>query len=231
MTQPPDPNAHAAARSTAPSPSALTADERLSALMDGQADEDAVRAVCRAWRDDSGGRQTWHAYHLIGDVLRSQELASPPGHDAAFLARLRERLVAEPVVLAPAPLPVPVVARRRLRWMAPGAIAAGFVAVAGAVIVSQMEAPGLSEGGPVLATTPPVTDAVRRASVGGPAAAAPVVPAARATPASASEAGRAMIRDPEIDRYFRAHREMRGWAGAAVPGGGPRPVDNTVPAR
>ena len=46
----------------------------------------------------------WHAYHLIGDVLRSDDLASAPGRDAAFLQRLSARLDDEPAVLAPEPL-------------------------------------------------------------------------------------------------------------------------------
>jgi len=31
-------------------------------------------------------RATWHAYHLIGDVLRSADLACHPDHDAAVCA-------------------------------------------------------------------------------------------------------------------------------------------------
>ena len=42
----------------------------LSALADGQAD--AAEPACGLWRDDAAARQTWHAYHLIGDVLRSE---------------------------------------------------------------------------------------------------------------------------------------------------------------
>ena len=64
--------------------------ERLSALMDGQA-EDAP-----AWddMDDAQMRECWHLYHVVGDVLRSPELAHC-ADDAAFVARLRERMNAE----------------------------------------------------------------------------------------------------------------------------------------
>ena len=55
----------------------------LSAAADG--DADALGAACLAWRDDAAARSTWHAYHLIGDVLRSGELATTPQRDAAFL--------------------------------------------------------------------------------------------------------------------------------------------------
>ena len=35
--------------------------ERLSALMDGEADRDLVQAVCRQWRQDEDDRAQWHA--------------------------------------------------------------------------------------------------------------------------------------------------------------------------
>ena len=36
---------------------------------------------------DAAARRTWHAYHLIGDVLRSEDLASTPARDAALPRR------------------------------------------------------------------------------------------------------------------------------------------------
>ena len=102
---------------------------QLSALCDG--DLAAMEDGCRLWRDDAEARATWHAYHLIGDVLRSEDLATTPTRDAAFMAALRTRLAAEPVVLAPAR------ARRRQLWQLPVAAAAGFAAVAGIVTVLQ----------------------------------------------------------------------------------------------
>ncbi|MBC7941537.1 MAG: sigma-E factor negative regulatory protein, partial [Chitinophagaceae bacterium] len=73
----------------------------LSALADGEGDPLAAERGCAAWREDAGARQAWHTYHLIGDVLRSDELATRPAHDRDFLAALRVKLAAEPVVLAP----------------------------------------------------------------------------------------------------------------------------------
>src|SRR5471030_763714 len=75
----------------------------LSALADGDAtDSEAARAF-QAWRDDSEARASWHAYQLIGDVLRSEDLAVEPAADESFLVALRARLADEPVVLAPQP--------------------------------------------------------------------------------------------------------------------------------
>ena len=75
--------------------------EELSALADGELDDSGVSRACLLWCQESESRQTWHAYHLIGDVLRSEDLASSPGRDLAGLARLRQRLALEPAVLAP----------------------------------------------------------------------------------------------------------------------------------
>jgi sigma-E factor negative regulatory protein RseA len=75
--------------------------EDLSALADGEVDARSAAALSEAWRQDADLRARWHRYQLIGDVLRSPELAGT-GRDASFLAALRSRLAQEPVVLAPA---------------------------------------------------------------------------------------------------------------------------------
>ena len=80
----------------------------LSSLMDGELTADDAAEACQLWRQDAQARSDWHAYHLIGDVLRSDDLASAPAHDAAFLQALRQRLADEPVPLAPQPALAPV---------------------------------------------------------------------------------------------------------------------------
>src|SRR5690349_16452555 len=105
--------------------------EQLSALADGEVDGATAGAACAAWKSDAELRRTWHAWHLIGDVLRSEDLASSAGRDQRFLLALRERLAVEPVVLAPEPLPQAPASRRGGRWMLPSAVAAGFMLVAG----------------------------------------------------------------------------------------------------
>lgn len=177
----------------------------LSALMDG--DASAADEACRAWRGDAGARGDWHTYHLIGDLLRSDEHACEPVRDALFVARVRERLAGEPVVLAPAPDAAPGVTRvrRRRGWMAPAAVAAGFVAVAGVLVVTRVDAPD--------AATPRV-------------AAAPGVPSS-APPAE----GTAVIRDRELDRYLAAHRQYANTSTVAVPGGVVRSMAVSEPGR
>lgn len=185
--------------------------EPLSALVDGELPEADVASLCGAWRQDDGVRRRWHAYQLIGDVLRSEDLASDPARDAAFMARLRTRLADEPVLLAPAaavpPAAMPRVARRRWGWRAPSAVAAGFVAVAGTVVVLQRPVPQPAES-------------VARSAVPAPQVAA--VPVA-ALPAAASRPSGEMvaesptvisnptiIRDAGLDRYLSAHKQFAG---------------------
>ncbi|MDB5818796.1 MAG: hypothetical protein JWQ11_2436, partial [Rhizobacter sp.] len=73
----------------------------LSALIDGEADSAIAARWCEQWRVDDKTRCDWHAYQLIGDVLRSEDLASTGQADSAFLMSLRGRLALEPVVVAP----------------------------------------------------------------------------------------------------------------------------------
>ena len=94
----------------------------LSALADG--DATAVDQALRHWRDDEQARRTWHAYQLIGDVMRSEDLARAPARDAAFMAGLRQRLAAEPAIVAP--LPAAPAATRRQPGLVPVAAAAVY---------------------------------------------------------------------------------------------------------
>ncbi|MBS0444590.1 MAG: sigma-E factor negative regulatory protein [Proteobacteria bacterium] len=179
--------------------------ERLSALADGELDAPATAEACAAWRDDASLRISWHRYQLIGDVLRSDDLVSDGVRDAAFLAGLRARLAAEPVVLAPQ-MPVDafdeparnaangVAVRRRSAWRAPAAVAAGFFVVAGALLLLRDPAP--------LPGDAPVGGGLRPT-------AAPV-PVAAISFGPQIVTGSGVVRDPRLDRYLAAHKEFAG---------------------
>jgi sigma-E factor negative regulatory protein RseA len=169
----------------------------LSSLMDGDLAPGELPRAIALWRQDGDARASWHAYHLIGDVLRSDDLAAAPAHDERFLQALRERLADEPLPMAGAPLvaavrAVPLVpasqatpmlapgaapARRRANgWlMAPAAVAAGFVVVAGVMVVTRMTA-----------NAPPAAPQM---------ALNPMAPGA-------------LVRDARLDRYLAAHRNF-----------------------
>lgn len=192
--------------------------QSLSALADGELDAASVQRMCAAWRDDASVRSTWHAYHLIGDVMRSEDLAAAGARDEAFLVALRARLAKEPVVLAPAPRALPEAqpapALRRRTWAAPVAVAAGFVAVAGVLVVTRVAAPVGGDAATLAAVQRPATSAQAR-----------VVPASAATPPEATiELSTALgpdlklIRDVRLERYLAAHKQFDRGAGVSVPG-------------
>lgn len=197
------------------------ATEHLSSLADGELNADEVAAACAGWRDSEAVRARWHSYQLIGDVLRSEDFASTASRDASFLAALRTRLAAEPVVLAPEPLATPLptwpavanggrvggaaAAARDKRgwWMAPSAVAAGFVVIAGMLMLTQAPKTGES----LIASTTSVVPA----KAGVMLAAVPSLPASASVvepPVLADDAQ--VIRDARLDRYLAAHKQFAG---------------------
>lgn len=198
--------------------------EQLSSFVDGECQPPAADEACRRWRDDADWRRRWHAYHLIGDVLRSEELDASRRGDAAFLAVLRVRLAAEPVPLAPAPLSTTPsrAARHARRWRMPAAAAAaGVMAVGVAFVALRPEAAGPSGWDQRIAATPPADrPTVHRVdSAAAPASAQVLVVDGQ------------VIRDARLDAYFEAHRGVTGAVPSAVPGGALRSVEILVPQR
>lgn len=184
--------------------------ERLSALADGETGGSASTAACAFWHAEEDARRDWHAWQLIGDVLRSDELASSAAGDARFLAGVRARLAIEAVVLAPAPLAsLAPAAARRGRWLVPASMAAGFVLVVGAFVVVRPDQPA-SDPAP-LALADGATTA---------AAPAALIPADLREPARVNEAVAAdqeVIRDARLERYLAAHKQFTGTTALGVP--------------
>jgi sigma-E factor negative regulatory protein RseA len=183
----------------------------LSAAADG--DREALAQACQAWRGDAQARADWHAYHLIGDVMRSDELAAPAARDAAFLDGLRTRLAAEPAVLAP----VRTEPRQVMQgWRLPAAVAAGFMAVAGVLLVSRLSAPAAEMSAQTLAA----------ANLPSPV----VTVGLGAVQQQAPQVGGAVIRDPRLDEFLRAHQSAKGGFAGAMPGSSLRRVDTDIAA-
>ncbi|MGB3741803.1 MAG: sigma-E factor negative regulatory protein [Castellaniella sp.] len=95
----------------------------VSSWVDGESD---IRAEDL---DTPYGRQVWDTYHLIGDVMRSQDLALQPSE--RFYARVSAALDAEPLIVAPAPL------GRRHAWRVGVSGLAVAAAVASVVWMAQ----------------------------------------------------------------------------------------------
>lgn len=198
----------------------------LSALADGECDGAALHAACTQWRSDERLRSSWHAYHLIGDVLRSEELASDGGRDADFLLAFRERMAREPVILAPGAAAASAAPPKRRTagwsWKAPAAVAAGFMAVAAALVVTQgpMPAGGSAQG--LLAL-----------SFGGPATSVP--PVVQVAPPAAEPlvlvADGQLVRDARLQRYFAAHHQFEASPARGVSAGFLRAATSRTPER
>jgi sigma-E factor negative regulatory protein RseA len=171
--------------------------EALSALVDGEADAVAAGEGVSRWREDEDAKATWHAYQLIGDVLRSEDLAAGPAgqRDRAFLQRLHARLIEEPTVLAPAPnLPQAPPDQGRAgvlhRWAVPLGVAAGAALVMGTLLVVRQ---GPQADGAVLADAKSglAQQPVELAAVAG------------------SSSSPVLLRDPRLDRYLAAHKQFQ----------------------
>lgn len=184
--------------------------ETISALVDG--DATSADEACALWAADAGARDAWHAYHLIGDALRSDDLAVPRAHDDAFLSALRLRLASEPTVLAPFPVTVAKKEMSLHRWRTPAVVAAGFVVVAGVLVAVRTVAPGGTPAAVTVAAATPASAPTKPVVVGRNT---PSVPESIPGGDSPSVIDGQVIRDARLDSYLRAHRG----ASPVLPGG------------
>ena len=212
----------------------------LSALADGELEPAATLQICAQWQRDAAARASWHAYHLIGDVMRSDDLAADTAHDASFLKAVRVRLAAEPAVLAPrrveagAPGFEAATERRAARssrwsWLGPAAVAAGFLAVASVLVVTRGSGT-LGKEGDSLAEFPARGNAalaVASSTPGAVLASAASLPGE--TPTLVADGN--LVRDARLERYFAAHSQFGGSSALGVPSGFLRAATTQTPGR
>jgi sigma-E factor negative regulatory protein RseA len=177
--------------------------ERISALVDGDLQGDACAQTLSALLADAEAVRTWHAYQVVGDVLRSPELA-PTRSDQAFWEKLERRLEQEPmrpcssvVVAAPVAEPAMVAVANEpvFRWkLLAGTSCAVLMAVVGSSVWNPVSPRRVGE----IATVQPAASAV-------------VV----ATETSAGS----MLRDSHLDELMAAHRQLGGHSALQVPAG------------
>lgn len=166
--------------------------DKLSALLDGDLDEQSARPVFDALRRERAFRTDWEAYCLIGDVLRGDRDGSP-----GFVDRVMESLGTEPVVLAPVTKPDPAAGRA---WRSLMPLAASVMGVAAVGWVAN----ALYNDSTTAA--PPVASAVSRTPVA-------VVPPSAVRPVAATSVPEAV--DPNREYVF-AHQSMT--AGGPISG-------------
>jgi sigma-E factor negative regulatory protein RseA len=70
--------------------------KRISGLMDGELFEDEAESLLAHIKKGSDVHKDWEVYHLIGDVLRQPEYIP-----CDLSAKVRDRLLDEPTVMAP----------------------------------------------------------------------------------------------------------------------------------
>lgn len=196
--------------------------EAISALADGQLrGEEFARAVESATAD-AQARATWHAYHVVGDVLRCGALAACR-QDLDFVARLKTRLHYEqlqistdidPNFVAEDSYPprdyrdnnqnrteTPAANEAIFRWK----LVAGFASLA-AVAAISWSALG---GGNFVSSQPQLAQAV----VSVPSQ------AAQSDMAVADSAAPVVIRDPRLDAFLAAHEQFVGTSALQMPSG------------
>lgn len=161
----------------------------MSALADGVLRDEAIAEAVAAAARDGDAQAAWHAYHVIGDVMRSSALADATG-DRAFVLKLRERLASEPMVARPEAANDSVFSWKL--W----ATVASVVAAAG-VVWNVMSVQGPVASGGQLASVKP--------------------PAARVDAAASAPA--LMLRDARLDELLAAHRQMGGTSALQNPSG------------
>jgi sigma-E factor negative regulatory protein RseA len=188
--------------------------ETVSDLMDGRLRADAFSAAVQAVQAPGPAREAWHSYHLVGDVLRSADLASG-ADDAAFLSRFQARLrQLEPLqqtgkpapdalatgVLGPIHSPQAEVTQaandERFSWK----WVAGFASLMLVIAAGWNMAGGMTgqQASSQLASQRP--------------------PAGEVLVETGSE-GQFMLRDPRLDQLLMAHRQSGGASALQVPSG------------
>src|SRR5258706_7545825 len=124
--------------------------QELSALMDGELDDEAARRVLAQTGRDDESYAVWRSYHLIGDCLRGE-----CDHRSGLHRRISEHLAQEPTVLAPP-------RRAKPRWVQAGAALAASGAAG--TMVALMMPPFASDDGKRPAGSRPTRPALRSAA-------------------------------------------------------------------
>ena len=172
--------------------------ELISALADGQLRGEAFARGVEAAAFDPAALEVWHTYHLIGDVLRSGELAAGT-MPTAFLSRLQLRLqqeerlaaVGQPARAEPAPRQE-AANDSSFRWK----LVAGFASLAAVAAI------GWTMVG----------------SLAGKPEQGQLATGAGGTVLAGTERG-PMIRDPQLDEFLAAHRQLGGASALQMPAG------------
>ena len=191
-----------------------TVHEQVSALADGHLRDDEFAQVIDKVCNNDELRATWHAYHVVGDVLRSG-VHTACSDSSQFLSRLQQRLAAEPSAPALAPdasVAVPALRRAEaanepvFRWK----LVAGAASLAAAAAIGWNWVGGTPQPAALLAQQQQqqqVSGSVLAASGPSPQAASVLTPM-RVVVGNGNP--QVMLRDPRLDQLLEAHQQAGG---------------------
>ena len=179
--------------------------EDISALMDGETSAQCDDIFFQALRL-SKNRESWDAYHQIGDVLRSDDIAN--NCSAAFNGALFTRLAAEPAYLGTAASSVasstglaankqPNILATRRRLASATRVVSGIAAASAALYF----------GGTVLLDTPTRQVALNR-QLATQRGGAPQVTLEQPIAVQVNLSSAVVMRSPQIDAYLIAHQRF-----------------------
>lgn len=192
-----------------------SSEQVLSALVDGEADDEQLAALFASETDTAEVLEKWRGYQVIGDVLRGDSTAASVAQAPSdFLAGVRTRLRSEamPVMLpaahtASVPAREPAANDAVFRWQ----LVAGLASLAAVMAISWTVLSGAPSGsgaaGPQLAAAP----------------SAPATATASAVPPSTTvvvNTGQGpLIRDARLEELLAEHRQNGGMSALQMPTG------------
>jgi sigma-E factor negative regulatory protein RseA len=200
----------------------MTVREQVSALADGHLQGEAFAQAIDAVCSEGDSRAAWHAYHVVGDVLRSGAQTAC-SDSAAFLARFQQRLAVEPAAvraLAPvAAAPAALQVQRRadaanepvFRWkLVAGAASMVAVAAISWTLIGNNGTASPQAGAQIAATQqqPAVNSVLAAAAVNSPQPASATLTPTRVMVGNGNP--QVMLRDPRLDQLLEAHQQAGG---------------------
>lgn len=201
--------------------------ELLSALVDGEL-QGADQAQAVAWAQESEGHSSWQIYHLVGDVLRSPELAHHSQHD--LLTGLRAQLAQEPPLqLRSAPLEQLAAAQPSMTPAVPGKVrdpvanasvfrwkmAAGVASFAAVAAMGWNLVVVPASQGSLLAQSSTLSSPIQLAQQG-PVMSVPQADGSVIAVATGN-GSEVILRDPRLDELLAAHRQFGSKAALQMP--------------
>jgi sigma-E factor negative regulatory protein RseA len=187
-------------------------DELVSRMLDGEMSDMQLDALLARLKSDDGKqiKEAWDNYHLLGDVLRSDDLAVSFSPD--FSAKMAASLVAEPILIAPKALILASDDANRLQKSRYWAL----TSVAATVMLGFLMAPQII---PLLPSTAAVDSSMAKLEQTEQFA-APGVKLATNSNLNTSQISKdaefapklenqvEMLRDPRLDSYLLAHQKV-----------------------